>query len=228
MNHGRQNFKEKKLMNGFSLLEVMVALALLALSFTSLLLVQGRATNLAGEAHRISIATQLARLQLMECQREAEKKIASVGDLRLEGDFADLGFANFTWECHAPKFNMKTPSASTLEEGFKSKTKDSAKKDVGASSSVSAPFISMITDALGDSVRELVVIIRWSANNVADEMRVVTHVIDLSAMAGLSRMLAQGTKTLEEGSEKKKPEEQPKMPPTRPPMPPVMPPRARL
>jgi hypothetical protein len=53
------------------------------------------------------------------------------------------------------------------------------------------------------------VIIRWTDNNIEDEMRVVTHVIDLNAMSNLSRMLDQGVKNFQEASGKKegKPEE---------------------
>lgn len=200
---------------GFSLLEVMVALALLSLSFTSLILVQARATRLASEARNISLATQLARYQLMECKNEVQKKISSVSDFNIEGDFEDMGYTNFTWECHAPKFNMKPPSASQVDENIKGAAPDKAKRDMGVTSTVSAPFISMITDALGDSVRELVVIIRWTDNNIQDEMRVVTHVIDLTAMSNLSRMLDQGVKTFEDslpGKKEEKPGEQGKPP----------------
>ncbi len=192
--------------HGFSLLEVMVALALLAITFTSLILVQARATRLANEARNISIATQLARYQMMECKNEVKKVVASVSDFNSEGDFESLGYENFKWECHAPKFNMKPPSASQVEENIKGVAKEQAKKDIGGSASVSAPFIGMITDALGDSVRELSVIIRWTDNAIEDEMRVVTHVIDLQAMSNLSRMLDQGAKTLEKNMPGKKEE----------------------
>ncbi|HXW60428.1 MAG TPA: type II secretion system protein, partial [Myxococcota bacterium] len=91
---------------GFTLLEVMVALALLALSFTALLMVQGRATSLALEARTLSIATQLLRVQLVECKQKVQKVISSVSDFKEEGNFSEFGYEQFTWECHAPKFNM--------------------------------------------------------------------------------------------------------------------------
>lgn len=191
--------------HGFSLLEVMIALALLAMSFTGLILVQGRMTGLAVQARNITTATQLARLQLMECKRKAQRKIASTGDFKLEGDYTDIGFPDYKWECHAPKFNMRTPSASAVEKGFRETAPDAAKKNMaGSASTVSAPFIGMITDALADSVRELVVIVRWTDNAVDDEVRVVTHIVDLNAMSGLARVLNEGAKSFESKDEKKK------------------------
>lgn len=185
----------------------MVALALLALSFTALFLVQGRATNLAIEARTLSMATQLARYQLQECKREAQKIIASASDFKLEGDFKELGYQKFTWECHAPKFNMKPPSASEVEKTAKAHTPDSAKKDSkAATASTMSPFISMITDTLGNSVRELAVIIRWTEENVSDELRIVTHVIDLSSMQVLARVLSQGAEQLNKNIPAKKPQ----------------------
>jgi|SRR5579871_1454384 len=198
---------------GFSLLEILVALLLVAVSFTTLFLVQGRATKLAAQARNISIATSLARLQLFECKREAQKVIGSASDFNEEGDFTDVGYANFKWECHAPKFNMKPPSASKIEESVKAKAGDTQKKDVGTSSSVSAPFIALITESLGNAVRELAVIVRWNENNVDEELRVVTHIIDLAPMATLSRMLSQGVKTFEKSPAKKTPEQNPTPPP---------------
>lgn len=188
---------------GFSLMEVMVALAILAMSFSALVLVQSRATRLAVQSRHISIATQLARFKLMECKREAQKKIATVSDFKIDGDFSDLGYEDYKWECHAPKFNMKTPSASKLEERAKSQAPEGAKDKMGATSSTMSPMLSIITESLGDSVRELVVIVRWSKDNVEDELRVATHVVDLNAMSALSKMLKQGADSLIKSSQTK-------------------------
>lgn len=203
--------------SGFTLLEIMVALALLALSFTALLLVQGRATNLGVEARTLSIATQLARYQLMECKREAQKYIAAASDFKLEGNFSELGFEKFTWECHAPKFNMKQPSASQVEKSIHANTPEQAKKqqDKQVSQSAVAPVMGIVTDTLSNSVRELALIVRWgdsSANDKdssKDELRVVTHIIDLSAMQALSKMLKQGADQLNKKPSEKTQEQGP-------------------
>lgn len=194
-------------------MEVMVALALLALSFTSLILVQSRATNLAVKSRYLSIATQLARYQMMECKREAQKIIPSASDFKQEGDFNDLGFADYKWECHAPRFNMRTPSASQLESKAKEKAPSAAKEGMGATSSAMSPVLSMITDSLGNSVRELVIIVRWTSNGVEDEVRVVTHIVDLQAMNTLANMLRQATSGQNNSNTPKKDEKTPEQPP---------------
>lgn len=201
----KQDLHRVRKLPGFSLLEVMVAFSLLALSFTTLFLVQGRVTRMAIEARNISVATSLARVQLAECSREVKKIVASASDFKLEGDFLEQGFDGFSFECHAPKFNMKTPSTSDLEKGIKSRGGKNEQAKSGQTSSVAAPFISMITNSLSDSVRELSVIIRWQDGDVEDELRVTTHVIDHNAMAILSRTLSQGAKSFGQNFSKKTP-----------------------
>ena len=177
----------------------MVALAILAFSFVSLVLLQGRAVNWALQARNISIATQLARYQLAECKKEAQKKIAAVGDLNLEGDFTDFGYPDFTWECHAPKLNIKLPSDTELTKVAKKKAGDADVKnkvgDVNTTASAMSPFVSIISDTLR-ILRELAVIVRWKEGEIPEEVRVVTHVTDHAAMIALSRVLSQGAETL--------------------------------
>lgn len=190
-------------LSGFTLMEVMIALLILAFSFTALLLVQSRATKLALDAKNISVATSLARLKLYECQMEIERNIAAASDIHTEGDFKEQGFPDIKWECHAPKFHAKPPSAEQVAEAADKKApkgKDGAKAETDTS--LISPLIGMVTESIGDAVRELAVIIRYGDN---EEFRVVTHVVDVNAMAGLARMLSQGSSKKNEEPKKKQP-----------------------
>ena len=200
------NHKKIKNILGFSLLEVMIAMLLLALSLTSLMIVQSRTTKMAIEARNISLATQFAKLQLIECKKKTVEKITAVSDFSLEGDFAEYGYENFSWECHAPKFNLQPPSAAKIDQFAKNEVKkageDSKKPKFDASSAGS--IIPMITNALNESVRELTVIVRFKDGNNSDEVRVTTHVVDLSVAAGLSRMIGAQMGNLGNSKEPKK------------------------
>jgi prepilin-type N-terminal cleavage/methylation domain-containing protein len=205
----RKNIDAK--LSGFSLLEVVVALAVLAVSFTSLVLVQARATRMAQRANNLSVATALARMQLLECKSKVEKNISAMSDFSLDGNFALLGHADFTYECHAPKFSMHSPSDSAVETGLKKNAlKKGNNQDLGASNQIVSPFISMITDSLGNAIRELTVIIRWKDNTVEDEIRVVTHVVDLAPISVLARTIGQGIENSPKGPKKKEPNKVPK------------------
>ena len=93
---------------GFSLLEVMVAVALLSLGLVLLLQVQARSIQLAQQGRDITIATMLARAKLMDCQTDLLKKGFSVGDYESDGKFDDEGYPQIYWECHAYKPDMPT------------------------------------------------------------------------------------------------------------------------
>ena len=77
---------------GFTLLEIMVSLSIIALALTTLLTSQSQSLSLASEAKFDSMATLLAQ------SRIAEIETANIEDLRSEsGDFGD-DFPNYYWE----------------------------------------------------------------------------------------------------------------------------------
>src|SRR4051812_34136451 len=64
----------------FSLLEVMVAIALLSMGMVLLLQVQARSISLAQQSRTMTMGTQLLRSKLLDCQADLMKKGFSVGD----------------------------------------------------------------------------------------------------------------------------------------------------
>ena len=77
---------------GFTLLEVMVSLSIIALALTTLLTSQSQSLSLASEAKFNSTATLLAQ------SRIAEIETAKIEDLRSDsGDFGD-NFPDYYWE----------------------------------------------------------------------------------------------------------------------------------
>ncbi|MBM4282508.1 MAG: prepilin-type N-terminal cleavage/methylation domain-containing protein, partial [Deltaproteobacteria bacterium] len=98
----------------FSLLEVMVALAILAIGLVLLLQVQARSARLAIEAKDVTVATMLARGKLYDCQTDLLKKGFSVGDYDTDGNFDDEGYPTFFWECHGYKPEMPTADSGDI------------------------------------------------------------------------------------------------------------------
>ena len=76
---------------GFTLLEVMVAIALIAIALTAVLGSQSQSVSLAGEARFTTTATLLAQSKM------AEIELQDPGDLTADsGDF-DEDFPGYTW-----------------------------------------------------------------------------------------------------------------------------------
>ncbi len=77
---------------GFTLLEVMVAVAIIAISFVSLLGSQSQSISLAAISRFETTASMLARLKLAELQTESFAELSSG-----EGDFEE-DFADYHWQ----------------------------------------------------------------------------------------------------------------------------------
>jgi len=182
---------------GFSLLEVMIAMAIMGLSLVYLFHAQARSMQLAAKGRALNIATQLARKQLVDCEFDLLKKGFAISDYESEGNFEKEGYKDYLWECHGLRFNMPAPSPEAIQKAIKSQTKAMSQgpESMGAdfATSALAPFFGLVSNTLGDSIRELVVIIRWKEAEIDEELKVVTHVTDprpLSELAGILQQQA--------------------------------------
>lgn len=190
----------------FSLLEVMVALAILAVGMVSLLQVQSRSAQMAIEARELTVATMLARGKLYDCETDLMKKGFSIGDYDEEGNFSDEGYDKFFWECHAYKPEMPTGDVvgdaagglGALGMGGAADAADAAGQPAGAEMGMQfmAPILQQMSSVMGDSIRELVVIVRWGEGQDAQEMTVTTHLIEKTAINQVSAMIQQQAQAL--------------------------------
>ena len=79
----------------FTLLEVVIALSILAVGMTVLLQTQATAVVMTSEADKVRVGTLLAQDKMAECQLYVEKNGFSSDDINEEGDFADYGAEDF-------------------------------------------------------------------------------------------------------------------------------------
>ncbi|MDP2344181.1 MAG: prepilin-type N-terminal cleavage/methylation domain-containing protein [Deltaproteobacteria bacterium] len=185
---------------GFSLLEVMVALAILSVGLVTLVQVQARSAELAILGREMTVATMLARAKLYDCQVDLAKKGFSVGDYESEGNFDDEGHPTFFWECHAYKPEMPVGEGgdlSSLMGGGDDAAAGGAPNPAGEMGmSFLGPVLTQMSTVMGDSIRELVVIVRWGTGVDQQEMIVTTHVIDKGPVNGVAAMIAQQSRAL--------------------------------
>ena len=173
---------------GFTLLEVMVSLAILAGGMVVMLQAQTRSIELAQEAHFLTVSSQLARAKLYDCETDLQRRGFSIGDYDEEGDFSEEGFDAFFWECHAYPMDIPAPGSDDIASAG-----GDDERDTSMGLGMIAPFMENLGNALKDSIRELVVIVRWKNENVMDEMRLTTHVIDKKAVNQFANVVRQIT-----------------------------------
>lgn len=99
-------FMEKKSWQGFSLLEVMAALAILAMTVTSLLVVRNNAILAAGKA------CELQRVKLLLEQKMGEIVLGI--ETRGSGNFQDSGYGEYWWSAVAETVVLNIPKANPV------------------------------------------------------------------------------------------------------------------
>jgi general secretion pathway protein I len=90
---------------GFSLLEVVVAMAILSLSLMAIFRLNSGAVAMHAYTKRLTVATLLARSKMTDIEQELYDKGFNVDDQDESGDFSDEGYTSFKWRARiiAPK-----------------------------------------------------------------------------------------------------------------------------
>lgn len=100
---------------GFTLLEVMVAVAMLALAITAMAAINANSFEASNYARGITVATLLARSKMLDLEQEIQKDGFGSNEKTFDGDFSEEGFPGVTWRAVARPVDIDiTP----LVEGF--------------------------------------------------------------------------------------------------------------
>lgn len=96
---------------GFTLLEVVVAIAILGMSLLAVFQLNAGAVAMHGYTKRLTVATLLARSKMTDLEQELYDKGFSVDDQEESGDFSSEGWSSFKWTAKiiAPKTDGVSP-----------------------------------------------------------------------------------------------------------------------
>jgi general secretion pathway protein I len=96
---------------GFTLLEVVVALAILGLALLAIFDLNAGAVNSHAYAKRLTVATMLARSKMTDLEQELYDKGFDTDDQERSGDFKSEGWEAFTWKAQilAPRTANVSP-----------------------------------------------------------------------------------------------------------------------
>jgi general secretion pathway protein I len=97
--------------DGFTLLEVVVAMAILGISLLAIFDLNGGAVNSHAYTKRLSVATMLARSKMTDLEQDLYDKGFDTDDLEQSGDFRAEGWEAFTWKAQilAPRTTNISP-----------------------------------------------------------------------------------------------------------------------
>jgi type II secretion system protein I len=145
---------------GFTLLEVLVALGILAVSITAILQMFGTAMVSSSRAEAVTVGTMLARQKMAEQMIKLEKDALEGKfpgtDEESDGSF-DEPYDKYKWHVKVRKVEIPMPPQS--EQGAQ------------------AQMMQMISKQIGDNLREIKLDVTWDELGETQDISVTTHVV---------------------------------------------------
>lgn len=183
----------KRRARGFTLLEVMVALAILAVSLVAILGINGGTVRSHAYAKRLTVATMLARSKMVDLETHFyHEGFTSEFDQAMEGDFSEEGWKDFRWraEIVVPKLDagqttalVQQLAAQLLGDLGKSEDGDGPTYDtqtmLGPYQGMIESQIATIVETMKKSLREVRLQVSWMDGKREETLDVVTHMVIL-------------------------------------------------
>ena len=157
----------KDQVRGFSLLEVMISLAILASSILILYISHSNSVLTSARSENVTLASLLAQEQLTQYLLDIEKDMALgiFPDEKEDGGQFDAPYERFKWEIQIKKVEIPLASASG---------------DGKAQSNVSGSQVAQYASKLiGDGVRFVTIKISWPEGEEEEFITVSTHVTNM-------------------------------------------------
>ena len=194
---------------GFSLLEVLVSLAILAMSLVILSRVVTSNVTAANHARMTTAATFLARTRISMMEQSLSEYGFAEMDGEDTGDFSQEGFAAFRWYTNVERIELPADSGQKVQQAASKQTLSNNPMEM--LSGFMGGFMSTLMDpirlGLQESVRKLTVRVKWNEpGKLEQSIEVVNFLTDPSRMetavtlaatgaTGTSTSTSSGTKT---------------------------------
>jgi len=148
---------------GFTLLEVMVALAILATTLVVLLQIITNNVRATNHAKMTTAATLLARSKMTDIEDSILENGFSTDNESDKGTFRDQNFPSFRWESTIERIELPTDlkQAAQDQSSDDSKSKDPMQALTGMMGGLMSGFMDPIRIGLEESVRRVTVKVFW-------------------------------------------------------------------
>jgi general secretion pathway protein I len=183
----------------FTLLEVLVALAVLSLGLMAVADLAGTALRQHGYARDLTVATALARGKMAELEEAYEDKGFKDFDENEEGDFADQGRPGFAWRVEAKKPDTTLGPEQLLgvllgQAGEDASTQELLQKLMGTGGQaqgapggllggVLSAQLTAFGEQLKKSFRQVTLTVAWRDGRTLHQFDVTTHLVVLNPRA---------------------------------------------
>ena len=162
---------------GFSLLEVVISLAILAMSLTVLLQAQASGMQNAGRARDLTVVSLLARGKMIDIEQKLFHDGFTLNTIEEDGDFRDEGHPEITWNYKVAEVQLDLGRLSAMCDmlgggGEKGKKGDAGGNDCEAMLGGLGASLGGFTDEIGRSLRLVALDVGWSEGKFKQSMKV--------------------------------------------------------
>jgi len=174
----------------FSLLEVMVALGIIAISISSILSSMAVGASLPHDSKRRMKAVDLSIVKLHEMERKIKKDGFKDQDYEENGQFEEKEFKEYFWVARIKKIEIPDDIAKLAEMlvGGKGEADENGRTQQrgGASNFIGmlGGFVQKLKDVFEESIREIEVEVYWYYGAKEEENKemfiLTTHIIDFA------------------------------------------------
>jgi prepilin-type N-terminal cleavage/methylation domain-containing protein len=172
---------------GFTLLEVMIALAILSSTLVVLLEIITNNVRATNHAKMTTAATFLARGKMVDIEDGIFENGFSTSDESASGTFKDQGFSAFRWESTIERIDLPTDMSKKAQDqaSDKSQSKDPMAAMTGMVGGLMSSFLEPIRVGLQESVRRVTLKVSWDEvgrpNQTIDVLTFLTDPAKLDA-----------------------------------------------
>jgi len=198
----------RKTARGFTLLEVVVAMAILALALMAIFDLNSGALSTHAYTKRLTVASMLARGKMVDLEQKLLDEGFPTQDDEESGDFDDEGWPSFKWRARilAPKTSNLSPEQvigalvgipmgggeegsddplsgmlGMFAGGGDAKAPGGAAGMAGSAAAMAGPMFNQMVQQIGNSVREVQLTVYWKDGNQVESIDLVTHVVATNA-----------------------------------------------
>ncbi|HEY0096826.1 MAG TPA: prepilin-type N-terminal cleavage/methylation domain-containing protein [Archangium sp.] len=192
---------------GFTLLETVVALAILALALMAIFDINSGAVSNHAYAKKLTVATMLARSKMTDLEQKLYDEGFSNDDDEESGDFSPEGWDNFKWRAKiiAPKtegvspeqligaiFNLPIGEGGDMsglaamfggaaggKDGKSGPSQTTSNPMAGAAMGMAQPMFTQMVQQITQTVREVHLTVYWKDGTQVESLDLVTHVVSL-------------------------------------------------
>lgn len=171
---------------GFTLLEVMIAVAILSLTLMTLLTTVTANLRATRHAKMLTAATFLARGKMVDVEDQVLEQGFSTSDETADGNFKDQGQPQFRWDSLIERVELPADAALKQKDEAQDKMKD-AKDPMSMMSGflggMMSSFIEPIRVGLQEAVRRVTVHVTWEESGRGPQsIEVVQYLADPSKL----------------------------------------------